>query len=516
MQLADVWSFLDRACAVDGARPLLGRSSSSSYGEIRAAATAVAGGLQHAGVQPGDRVVSVLPNDRHAVVLFLACLRVGAIFVPLNPQLSTTFLQAEIAQCSPRICVVDEVYRDVVAKVVGDCAHLAVVNAPPEFNGARFEELARPGERLPGREEAGRRPAVILYTSGTTQDPKGCILTENYLCHIGEQANTRSGRNADEVLWTPLPLFHINALAGSLVSTLRLGGCLDLSSRFSASSFWAEVHASRASIAHLIGPLLAIVAKSAETEQAHNCYGQLRFVAGVPCSAQLRATWQRRFGVPVVGSGVYGMTEACQITTTPFGEIGPGGDGGRRSTAFEVRIVDERGRPLPDGDVGEIECLPQRPHIMYEGYWNNPAATAARVRRGWFRTYDLGWFDGDGWLRFAGRRDDIIRRLGENVDVHEVERVLAEHDSVAEVAVVGMPTDLGEEEICAVIVPARGSRVSAADLHAYAATMLPRMYVPRFFDIRADIPRSSMGRPVKRAILADRNTDEFWDARTMS
>lgn len=527
-----VTEHFERACVQHGSATFIEAPGGEdlSYGEANQRADRLAGALGRVGVGKGDRVVALLDNGLAPVVLFLACLKLGSIYVPLNTTLKGQYLERELCNADPSAIFSEQAYLlpeleeriasahirpKMVARqgdatgLTGGAAHLAgvpVVNfaeLTAEHGGSASPVIADPGD-----------VACILYTSGTVGDPKGCVISHNYLCHTAMQSIERTGRTAEEILWTPLPLFHINALATSLVSTIIVGGQLSLGKKFSASGFWTEVYESQARVAHLLGGLMRIIASKPDSEESRRCYGQLRFVAGVPCSEELRKAWTARFGVREIGTGVYGMTEACQITTTRYGERHPTGDenAGHITDAFEVSIFDQRDRDLSAGTVGEIVCRPRHPHIMFEGYWRNPEASLERMRGLWFHTRDYGWLDEHGWLHFSGRDEGIIRRLGENFPAEEVETALARHSSVLEAAVIAVPSDFGDEEVCAVVVAVEGEVVGPRELREYAASKLPGFAVPRFIAIVDELPRNSVGKVVRRSLRGRIDVRNAWDA----
>jgi crotonobetaine/carnitine-CoA ligase len=528
-----VTEHLERACALRGSATFveaLGEGS-LSYGEANQRADALAGALGRIGVGTGDRVVALLDNGITPVILFLACLKLGSIYVPLNTTLQGQYLERELGNADPKVIFGERAYllpelvqriasahikprvvakeRDAMGLADGE-AHLF---DEPGFN---FAELIaeHSGSARPVKADPGD-VACILYTSGTVGDPKGCAISHNYLCHTAVQSIERTGRTAEEILWTPLPLFHINALATAVVSTIIVGGKLSLGKKFSASGFWRDIYESQAQVAHLLGGLMRIIASKPESEESRRCHGQLRFVAGVPCSKELRDTWRARFGVRDIGTGVYGMTEACQITTTRYGERHPADDdnAGHITDAFEVRIFDQHDRELSTGGVGEIVCRPRHPHIMFEGYWRNPQASLERMKNLWFHTGDYGWLDDHGWLHFAGRGEGIIRRLGENFPAEEVESALAQHPSILEAAVIAVPSDFGDEEVCAVVVALEGEVVSPRELREFAASKLPKFAVPRFIAVVDELPKNSLGKVVRRSLYGMIEVRNAWDAR---
>lgn len=526
-----VAEYFERACAQRGSATFVEvpGGDSLSYDEANFRADALASALVRIGVGKSDRVATILDNGLTPIILFLACLRIGSIYVPLNTTLKGPYLVREIASADPKVIFTESDYLNpeleqilslpqIQPKLIVRNANHAT-DAPVRKSSTPLVDLAeflasgsRPATRVPA---SPGDIACILYTSGTVGDPKGCVISHNYLCHTATQSIERTGRTADEVVWTPLPLFHINALATSVVNTIIVGGKLSVGRKFSASSFWTDVYNSQARVVHLLGGLMRIVASKPDSEDSRRCYGQLRFVAGVPCSNALRETWKARFGVRQIGTGIYGMTEACQITTTPYGEEHPAGEesAGHVTNAFEVKIFDRHDRELEAGAVGEIVCRPRHPHIMFEGYWRNPEATVERTRNLWFHTRDYGRLDEFGWLHFAGRAEGIIRRLGENFPAEEVENAITEHPSVLEAAVIGVPSDFGDEEVCAAVVSLPGKTIAPRELREFTASKLPTFAVPRFVALVGELPKNSLGKVVKGAVRDMTEVKHAWDAR---
>lgn len=526
-----VTEYFERACAQRGSATFIEipGGNSLSYEEANFRADALANALARIGVGKGDRVVTILDNGLTPIVLFLACLKTGSIYVPLNTTLKGQYLVREIASADPKVIFAESDYLNPELEQILSLPQVQpelivrnanqVTDGPVRSSGPPLvdlvEFLAMDSSPAASAPASPGDIACILYTSGTVGDPKGCVISHNYLCHTATQAIERTGRTADEVVWTPLPVFHINALATSVVNTIIVGGKLSLGRKFSASSFWADVYESQARVVHLLGGLIRIVASKPDSEESRRCYGQLRFVAGVPCSNALRETWRARFGVREIGTGIYGMTEACQIATTLYGEEHPAGEesAGHVTDAFEVKIFDMHDRELETGGVGEIVCRPRYPHIMFEGYWRNPEATVERTRNLWFHTRDYGRLDQFGWLHFAGRGEGIIRRLGENFPAEDVENAITEHPSVLEVAVIGVPSDFGDEEVCAVVVLLPGETVAPGKLREFAASKLPTFAVPRFVALVDELPKNSLGKVVKHSVRNMAEVKNAWDAR---
>jgi crotonobetaine/carnitine-CoA ligase len=296
-----------------------------------------------------------------------------------------------------------------------------------------------------------------------------------------------------------------------VTGSVLIGGSLSLASRFSVSRFWEDIERSGARVAALMGSMLTLIAQAPDSGAGERMHGRLRVVSGSPVTAELAATWQERFGVVRAGAGTYGMTEAALITSTPPGGY-RAGTAGQVNRSFELRIADAEGNPLPAGHVGEILCRPARPGIMFDGYWRNPEHTLAAFRDLWFHTGDYGRMDDDGYLTFADRGKDYLRRGGENISSFEMESVFAQHGSISEVAVHAVPSPLSEDElkVTAVLVP--GASLSEAELYEWALPRVPRYAAPGYIEFRDSLPKNPVGRVLKYQLREDGVTASSWAA----
>ena len=293
------------------------------------------------------------------------------------------------------------------------------------------------------------------------------------------------------------------------MGSLQLGSAIDLASRFSVRGFWNEILRSRATMAALMGSMLPMIAGAPDSEAAREAFGRLRVVSGSPVTAELAARWRERFGVERVGSGAYGLTEACLITLTPPGGY-RAGSAGKINDSFEVRIVDEHDNPLPVGEVGEIVARPNRPAIMFNGYWREPEKTLEVFRGLWFHCGDYGRLDEDGYLYFVDRGKDYLRRGGENISSFEIEGIVATHPAVGEVAVHAVPSPLAEDDLKVTVVPAPGAEIDPAELFEWLHPRIPRYAVPSHIEVRAELPKNAVGRVLKRVLREEGVTAQTW------
>ena len=490
---------------------------SYTYGDIDRESTRLARSLQQLGVKKGDTVASVLDNNVHAVLSWFAINKAGAVSVPVNTAYKGEFLRHQLNDCGAKIVIAESDYAQ---RVVDVAEGLASVRTLVQRDGALVSGLA---EVLPlasllensieplADVNAPADLAMLIYTAGTTGPSKGCMISHNYVCNLGRQVVQIEDRHRDDCNWTALPLFHMNATGGSILSCMFVGARVAIFPRFSVSRFWPDIKRSRATVASLLGSMITFLAEAEDTEHSRACYGQLHTVRGSPFPAALQEKWRQRFGVRRAGSNSYGLTEAARVTGLQHDEEAPPGSSGRANADFDVRIFDEDDNELPAGTPGEIVVRPRRPNIMFEGYWNRPADTLKIMRNMWLHSGDIGKFDESGYLYFVDRKKDYLRRRGENISSFEVETGLRAHPAVADVAVHAVFSDVGEDDVKATIVLKEGHTLTEQALCCWAMERLPYFTIPRYFEFRKDLPRNSVGRVLKYQLRQEGCTPGTWD-----
>ncbi len=484
--------------------------------ELAAASGALDGFLESLAIQPGDRVGLLFENCHEAVIALLGCLRAGAIVVPINAALRGRFLEHVLADSGARVIFAQ---RDLLDRLRGTLdgsvlEHVVVTGGAaadddrlPGLTYWTFEEALAAAPRRATRTVAAEDTAVCLYTGGTTGPSKGCVLSHVALVHHSITSSRAYGRTAADVFWTPLPLFHLNAIKFGVIGGLVCGGRSVISKKFSLSGFWNEIAANDATIANLLGSMAALIARS--PNERHDA--TLRLLIAVPLPQDADALLRSRFGIDT-WSGFYGMTECSTIGLLPHGEPHRAGSAGLINSAdYEVKILDEAGDEVAPGESGEIVARPRRPDIMFKGYWNKPAATLATFRDLWFRSGDIGRVDADGYLYFVDRKGDYLRRRGENVSTTEVEAVLVEHPAIVEVAVHAVPSEIAEDDIKITAVRKPGAELSEPAFFEWMRERLPYFALPTYIEFRDDLPRSPVGRVLKRELRAEGVTPATWN-----
>jgi len=399
--------------------------------------------------------------------------------------------------------------------VVGDQADQEEVPAVKAAVHA-WDDLVSAAATPPGTLVRPSDLAAIVYTGGTTGASKGCALSHNYHVSIARQIISSWDRTPADVVWSPLPLFHFNAISNMLTGTLLTGGRAALSRRFSVSGFWPEINRTGATIASLLGSLLVLVAKAEDTPLARQSGAAeanttLRLLTGAPIAPETDQFIRQRWGIATF-SAAYGTTEASLISwLPPGGAFKPGSAGIVNDDAFDVRIFDDDDREVPTGTEGEIVCRPRQPYVMFDGYWKRPEATVELFRNLWFHTGDIGRMDSDRYLFFAGRKAEYLRRRGENISTWELEKVFHEHAEIADISVHAVASDVGEDDVKATVVLREGAAVTEEQLCRWAVERLPFYAVPRYIEFRAALPWSETGRATKHLLKQEGVTAATWD-----
>jgi crotonobetaine/carnitine-CoA ligase len=500
-------NLLDAAVEAAGAKTwLLHEDRSFTYEEAAAQVRAGAAGLAARGVGRGDLVLATMRNTPEYLFTWLALMRLGAILVAANPAGSESELAGLLAQTEPRLVVRDS---DVDGLFKGRGAGGGTEAVPPG-PGLRPED-----------------PAVLIPTSGTTGRSK--LVTQTHLAYVmaGEGFPWWLELTENDRLMTSLPLFHINAPAYSVLGSLTARASLVLLPRFSPSTFLDFARRYGATEFNAIGAMLEMLMRQPERPDDADNPVRLCYTGPSP-TKERQLEIEARFGFRIVCG--YALSESpygliWRHGTRPYGTLGSIRQHPTLGEVNEGRVLID-GRPAQPGEVGELEL--RNPAVM-KGYWGMPEETDRVLRPdGWLRTGDLVEVGADGTFTFVGRQKEVIRRRGENLAPGEVEDALAAHPDVVEAAVIGVPSELSEEEVKAFVVlrgaPAGtsgsggakepGRRADLAALHDFLGRRLTRFKVPRYLEVVDELPHTPTGRVAKHQLSRDRTPQE-WDAEAV-
>jgi crotonobetaine/carnitine-CoA ligase len=348
-------------------------------------------------------------------------------------------------------------------------------------------------------------PLALLYTSGTTGPAKGVCCPHAQFYWWGVNTARALDIGAEDTLYSCLPLFHTNAL-NTLVQALVSGCRFVIGPRFSASRFWRRIAEADATVTYLLGAMVSILdARPVEAvERGH----RLRVALAPATRAAFHESFPERFGVRLVEA--HGMTET-NLAIGPRDDEQRAGAMGRVMPGFDARVVDPEDTELPDGTPGELLLRATEPFAFSTGYWDAPAQTLAAWRNLWFHTGDRVVRDADGYFWFLDRIKDVIRRRGENISAWEVEQVLQAHPDLAVAAVIPVPSELGEDEVMACVVPRPGCEPEPEALIAHCESRLAYYAIPRYVEILPALPLTENGK-VKKFALRERGiTPSTWD-----
>lgn len=478
------------------------------YGEAADAVRALMAAYRAAGYGLGHRVGLFLESRPEHLLHKLALNALGACCVPINPDHRPRELAYVVDHARVDLIVVLAQRADAVQAALALTRH-----QPPVAVLERMDTQPLPAAgtaALPG-EPVGETPASILYTSGTTGQPKGCVLSHTYELAAGHwyahQGGLGAVREGLERLYNPLPLFHVNASILSFYCMLLSGGCQVQTDRFQPGRWWTEVVDSRATIVHYLGVVVPMLLNQPPSplERAH----QVRFGYGAGVEPQLHARFEERYGFPLLE--LWGMTEMVRPLCDCHEPRQPGTRAfGRARPGLDACVMDEAGQVVPDGTPGELvirhsETTPRR--HFFSGYLDNPQATAEAWRGGWLHTGDIVTRGSDGMFHFMDRRKNIIRRSGENIAAAEVEALLLTHPQVANVAVMALPDEVREEEVlaCVVLKDREGAQTAetARALFDFCHQQLAYYKAPGWLWFAAEIPTTGTQKIQKHRIFPE-------------
>lgn len=485
-----------------------------TYGELHWRANRTSCWLQSLGIEKGDRVAAMLNNCPEFLDMFLACSRLGAIFVPINFRVATPELDYFLKSARPRLFVFSRPYLETVEQI--DLQHrkphvfVAVVggDAPEsEFLSYDQEIPAFEGKEPFLTQSLGpsdpEEPQVIMYTSGTTGEPKGAVLTHRKTFFNCLNAEIFFDLRFGDIMLVVLPLFHSGGLFIQAAPTICKGATMIIHPRFDPAKVYRDIERYR--VSKFLGvPTVYRGLVQVEPEKRGDI-SSLKVCAGGGEKTTPELFEQCR-DAGLAFRQVMGQTETSILLWGSEEDcFQKPGTVGRPVFHAEIGIVDKEGRPVEPGEVGEIVV---QGSIMMKEYWEDPVRTEETIRGGVLHTGDLARMDEDGYYYLVDRAKDMYISGGENVYPAEVEKVLREHPGIEEIAIIGVPEETWGEVGHAFVIPNPGSDCSAQDILSYCDGRLARYKWPKTVTFRADFPRTSLGKVRKRILIREYIRDE--------
>jgi len=487
----------------------------TTYGEFEQTIGRFAQGLQDLGVQKGDHVAFLLGNTPHYLIALYATMRLGATAIPVNPiytpdEISYILrngdvkaviaLDALLPLVEVGVQAFPEVVTFVVCETTPDVAEkVAALSEAAKARTHLFSQvIARASGSLEPVNVAEDDTAIILYTSGTTGNPKGAMLSHGNVYSNARDVSTYLGYRADDRIIATLPVFHVFALTVVVNAPLISGATVLLAPRFSPSEIFALAKEQQATVFAGVPTMYNFLYLLPEGKPEDFSTIRLAISGGASLPVALLHNFEQKFNVRV--SEGYGLSEASPVTCfNPLDRERKAGSIGTSINNVENRVVDINGREVPVGEVGEL--VVRGPNVM-KGYYKMPEETAMAIRDGWLFTGDLAKVDDEGYFYIVDRKKDMIIVGGYNVYPREVEEVLFAHDNIVEAAVVGYPDLNFGEAVHAYIVLKEESASTADDILAYCAKHMVKYKVPKVIEILDELPKNTTGKILRRSLKA--------------
>jgi carnitine-CoA ligase len=506
-----------------GDRPfLLFEGRSYSYREAYELSRRIAGGLGAAGIVAKQHVAIMMENRPETVWLNFALALIGAVAVPINNAARGDLLAYYVRQSDAVAIILETAFVERFALVREQCPLLRLVGLIGSEPGASGDtaalgdietvswETLDHASPFPDASETRYSDVLhILYSSGTTGAAKGSMVANATAIMAAAKFDEVNGYDSSDVFYTCLPLFHGNAWNCTLLPALMAGGTAALSRRFSARNFWREIGESGATQCSLLSAMINILWLQPPSPQERE--HRLRVCQLVP-TPEFSTEFERRYNVTI--ASIYSLSDfglATILTTRdPREKLR---SAGRPIPEMSVAILDEDDQPLPAGETGEICLRNNEPWVGRQGYYKMPDTFVAATRNLWFHTGDRGWLDEGGYLYFAGRNKELIRRRGENISAIQVEEVIRSHPAVAHAAVFAVRAEFLEDEVMASVVCRKGHSLDHLELIEFCAPKMAYFMVPRFVEIVAELPITPTGKVEKYKLkeAVEQRLSEVWD-----
>ncbi|MBA2494225.1 MAG: AMP-binding protein [Acidobacteria bacterium] len=471
-----------------------------TYSEFNKAVNCAANMLAENDVKKGDVVSLLMPNSAEYIIAYFACWKIGALANPVNSLLKAEEIEFVVGNSEAILLLVNRQFQATIEKIKLP----KIIKFDDEAVTNNFSEnLAK--TQLNQNDEA-----IIIYTSGTTGKPKGCLLTHENLIANARQITEWLGFDETDRLLTIMPLFHMNAVSVTTMTTLYASASTVVSPKFSASRFWEIISDYQiTSFGSVATMLLMLLQKNSEVRsqklelnpksKVQNPKSEtLRFAmcGSAPVPAEVLRQFEETFGCLVIEG--YGLSEStCRSTFNPPNKNRRIGSCGK-PIGNEMKVFDENDTEVANGELGEIVL---RGENIFKGYFKNEAATKKAFQNGWFHTGDIGYRDADGFFYIADRKSDMIIRGGENIYPREIDELLYTHSAIESAAVIGVPDKLYGEEVAAFVVLKNGASVSEEEIINFCRAKLADYKCPKTVYFVADIPKGATGKLLKRELV---------------
>ncbi len=488
-----------------------------TYKQLDIRSNQFAHGFKDFGIQKGDKVAIMMQNHPDYLYTWFGLAKLGAVEVPINTAYKGDSLKHIINNSDSKLLVIDASLIDRLLVIKEDLPQLKQIICRGKIDQEIFKSLHIPTSSINNFFNCPidllkvdvnfTDPAGIVYTSGTTGLSKGVVLCHNVFIHGAKVMIPLRQLGSHDILYTCLPLFHLNAQVLTIMNALMADAQVALSNRFSASNFWDEIRKYGATQFNYLGGMMTILLKQGPKE--NDADNPVRIALGAACPPEVMKQIEERFGFICMEG--FGMSETGIVMHWTVDDRKIGTCGKVLDDLFEVKLVDDDDLEVGVGEVGEIIVRPKKPYIMMSEYYKMPEKTLESFRNLWFHTGDYAKRDEEGYYYFVDRKKDAIRRRGENISSFEVEKVINSHPKVLECAVFAVPSELGEDEVKANVVLRPGETLPPEELIKYCNERMAYFAIPRYLEFVSELPKTPTNRVEKYRLRQAGITENTWD-----
>ncbi len=469
---------------------------SISYSQLNSKVNSCANFLKSLGVTSGTKVALMLRNSPAFIYTWLAVSKLGGVYVPINTDYKGDILQYQLNKADVTHIVLDSDYIIRIDQVSAQLTKIKFIiehdnveypfgasNLSQNFTRINFNELLNSNSSEINSCLNYTDPHAISFTSGTTGPSKGVLATNCHVVTFALDWIKACDYNYGDRLYTPLPMFHAIASWLGVLPNIIMGNEISFVEKFSARNFWNDVRNYKATHVHGIFSMIPILLKQPLDDRDKDVPAKYFYIG------QRNSDFEERFNCRIIE--VYGATETGIVTYTPL-DINPnvGSCGKANNDTYQVSVFNDKDEEVAPGEVGEIVVRPNQPFSMMSNYYQMPDESLNAFKNLWFHTGDNGKIDQDGFFYFVDRKNDSIRRRGENISSFEVERVINSSARVLECAAVAVPSEMGEDEIKVVIIPQAGHDITPEEIWTLCKELMPKFWIPKYLEFRNEMPKT--------------------------
>jgi crotonobetaine/carnitine-CoA ligase len=488
-----------------------------TYAQVDSISNQFANGFKSMGLIKNDKIAIMMINHPYYLHVWFGAAKLGIVEVPINTAYKGELLKHLINNSESKALFLDSEFLDRLLIIQDDLPKLERIICRGEIDQTVADAISVPVSSIDDFfdypadpievDVLPSDPVAFIYTSGTTGLSKGVVCPNNYYLHTGRLVAELRDARSDDILYTFLPLFHINAQLMTVLASMVADAQMVLNDHFSASNFWNEIRRYGATQFNYLGAVMTILSKQEPKPEDDEV--KVRYAFGAACPPDVMEKMEKKFGFECLEG--FGMSEIGLVVHDAIGNRRRGSCGKVLDEYFEVKLFDDDDNEVATGEIGEIVVRPKMPYIMMTEYYNMPDKTLEAFRNLWFHTGDYAKKDDDEFFYFVDRKKDAMRRRGENISSFEVEKVINTHPSVLESAVFAVPSELGEDEVMTAVVLKPDMELSPVDLIEFCNDRMAHFAVPRYVDFVAELPKTPTNRIEKYKMRQVGITETTWD-----